>query len=447
MDARAAVEPALEAARRKGLAAEAYFAAGRELEVRCFRGQVEHFERSAGRGLGLRVVSSGRAGCAYTEDLSAAAVEEALAAAAEAAALLEPQQGVELSDWPAAPEPEGLDCPELAALPVERKIQLALELEAAARAAGPEIVNVPWAGYSEQQVERCVANTAGLLRCSRAGCAVLYAQALAGRGQERKSHFEYAFARRAAELEPARLGRLAGERAAELLGAKQPASGRREVLFAPRPTAALLAVFSGVFSGRNAEEGRSPLAGRLGQRLGPEALSVVDDATLAGAPAARPFDAEGVPCRRLAVVEAGRFAAFLHTADTARRAGVEPTGHAVRSYQSPPGIGPSNLFVAAGSAPVEELRAGAQIEVVELMGFAGTNPVSGEFSAPALGFLIENGRRARPLHDFTVAGNLLELLGAVRAAGADFEFAAPGLSAAFGGPSLLVGGLSVGGKS
>ena len=121
-----AARKALGLAAERGLAAEAFYSETAELEVRCFKGKVDHFERAESGGLGLRVVSEGRAGCAYTEFLDADAVAETLEAAAEAAGHLAPQEGVEISDWPPAPELQGLECPEIAAIPVGKKIEMAL---------------------------------------------------------------------------------------------------------------------------------------------------------------------------------------------------------------------------------------------------------------------------------------------------------------------------------
>lgn len=442
-----AVALALERAGRKGLAAEAFWSESRELELRVFRGQVEHFERADASGLGLRVVRDGRLGAAYTETLNRRAVEETLAAAVEIAGHVEPRPGSGIEDWPAPPEVAGLECPEIAALPVEKKIAAVLEMESAAFGAAEEIVNVPWAGYGETQLEVLVANTAGLSRGKRLGSAQLYVEALARHGDDRKSHSEHGFARRAAELAPRLLGAAAGRMAGDLLGARQPKSGRRRVLFAPRPFAALLRAFASLFSGQAAEDGRSRLAGRLGERIGAPAVSILDNAALAGSPAGRPFDAEGVPTRRLAVVEEGVFRSFLHTAGTARRAGRRPTGHAVRSYKGPPTVAPSNLFIPAGRGFPDELRAAADLEIVALTGLhSGADPVSGDFSLPVLGFFLKHGRRDAPAHDFTVAGNFLELLAAVEAVGADFEFGSPGLGTAVGCGSALVRSVHVGGK-
>jgi PmbA protein len=437
---------ALELARGRGLPAEAYYSMSRELEIRCFEGKVEHFEQAESGGLGLRVVSGGRAGLAYTEFLSEESVAETLDAAAEAVEHLSAQEGVELSDWPQPAEVGGLQAPEIEALSTERKIELALAAEEAARSAGSEIINVPWTGFAQTARETFLVNTEGLERSRQTGCAQMYVQALAARGQERKTYFDFCLARREEQLDPAKLGRTAAETAISMLGAEQPASGKMKVLFSPRPFCGLLGIFSAQFSGRNAEEKRTPLAGRLGEKIGAAGLELIDDALSEGAPASRPFDDEGVPGRRLPLVEDGVFRAFMHTAQTARRAGVEPTGHGVRGFRGSPSVAPSNLTIPAGKAPPEELRAGADVEIVSVIGGAGANQVSGEFSLPMLGFLLKDGRRSTPIHNFTVAGSFEGVLAGVEGIGSDFEFGSPGMSAAFGCGSVLVAGLSVAGR-
>lgn len=446
MTGREAALKALELARSRGLSAEAYYAMSHEMDIRCFGGKVDHFERAESGGLGVRVVCDGRAGLAYTEFMADESIDETVTAAAEATEHLTPQQGVELCNWPAAPEVEGLEAPRIAGTPLERKIELALAAEDAARSAGDEVVNVPWAGYAETSREVFLANTEGLERTKRMGCAQMYVQALAARGEDRKTYFDFCFARKPEELEPEKLGKLAGETAISLLGAEQPRSGKLNVLFCPRAFAGLLGMFSSQFSGRSAEEKRTPLAGRLDEKIGAEALSIIDDATAAGAPASRPFDDEGVPTGRMPVVENGVFRSFMHTAETARRAGAEPTGHGVRGFKGMPQVAPSNLTIPSGNATPEELRAGAGIEILSVIGGAGANPVSGEFSLPMLGYLLVDGKRSSPLHNFTVAGSFEEMLKNVAGVGSDFEYGAPSMSAAFGCGSILVAGLSVAGR-
>jgi PmbA protein len=307
-------------------------------------------------------------------------------------------------------------------------------------------VNVPWIGFNEFAAEAFIVNTKGLERAKRLGSATLYVEALAARGDDRKGHVDWCLARRPAEIVPEKVGKEAALGAIRMLGAKQPSSGRKNLLFAPRPFAELLGIFSLQFSGKNAEEKRTPLAGRIGQAIGAKGLNIVDDATIEGGPASRPFDDEGIPSSRIAIVEDGVFRAFLHTSDTARRAGAKATGHGARGYRGVPAVAPSNLMIPAGTASPEELRAGAEIEIVSVTGSAGANPVSGEFSLPVLGFELAGGKRAAPLHNFTIAGSFEGLLKGVQGIGKDFEFGNPGMISAFGCGSILVSGVAVAGR-
>jgi PmbA protein len=437
---------ALDRARRQGLTAEACFSLSRTLDIRCFAGRVEHFERAESSGIGLRVFESGRSALAYTELLTPEALSTTLDQAAAACRHLAAQDGVGPASpetLPVVAEPETSDVEEH---PAERKIALALAAEAAARAAGPEVVNVPWAGYSDVAHEFMLAATNGLDLSRRASRATLAVQALAARGNDRKTYVDFIFARRLAELAPDKVGLAAGAGAIGLLGAAQPAGGATDLLFAPRAFARLLGLFAPQFSALSTEEHSSPLAGRLGDTIGAADLNLVDDAVIPDGPASRGFDGEGTASRRTPLIDSGRLSGLLHSVETARRAGIASTGHAARSYSDQPGIAPSNLFIPAGRASPDSLRAGARIEVVAILGTAGANPVSGEFSLPAVGYALSNGRRSSPLHNFTVAGSFEGLLQAVRGVGRDFEFGLPGLTTAIGCGSVLAGGLAVAGR-
>jgi PmbA protein len=441
-----AARHALNLADQRNLQAEAFYSMNREMEIRCFQGKVEHFERAESGGLGIRVISEGRSGLAYTEKLDEDSLAETLEAAREATEHLPPQEGITLSNWPAASEIKGLQAPGIPALKTEEKIQLALDAEAATRSCGPEIENVPWAGFSETVSEILVANTAGLERNRTTGSMTLFVQALAARDSDRKTHFDFCFGRDVTDLNPQKIGTTAGQTAISLLGANQPVSCNADILFGPRAFADILGTFSSQFSGRAAEEKRTPLLGRQGQQIGAENLQLIDDATLPGAPASRPFDAEGAPTARLALIEDGVFKSFMHSSETASRAGCQTTAHASRSYKNSPGVAPSNLMVSNGDTSPDDLRSAAGIEVIAVIGSAGASAVSGEFSLPMLGFELSNGQRVRPIHNFTVSGSFEGLLSAVKGIGNDFEFASPSLGSSVGCGSILVSGLAIAGS-
>jgi PmbA protein len=163
--------------------------------------------------------------------------------------------------------------------------------------------------------------------------------------------------------------------------------------------------------------------------------------------ASSPFDGEGIPRRRNELIAGGRLLTFLHDSYTARRAGTSSTANAGRgSYRSQPSVSPSNLVVGTGDLDLDGLlaAAGDGVYVTDVAGLhSGVNPVSGVFSVGASGRMIAGGELAQPLREFTIASDLVSMLRAVRAAGAEARWVP------FGGsvrtPPLLVGEMTVSG--
>jgi PmbA protein len=155
-----------------------------------------------------------------------------------------------------------------------------------------------------------------------------------------------------------------------------------------------------------------------------------------------------VPRRRTALIEEGRLRSYLFDTYTANRGGGHSTGSAARAgYRSLPSVSPSNLLVAAGElSEAELLRAAAEgVYVTDVAGLhSGVNPVTGIFSVGASGRTIRGGELAEPIREFTIAGELVAMLGAVREAGAEARWVP------FGGsvktPPLLVAELAISGS-
>jgi PmbA protein len=195
------------------------------------------------------------------------------------------------------------------------------------------------------------------------------------------------------------------------------------------------------------QRGRSLFADREGDEVADPALALADDGTDPEGPASAPFDGEGSPTRRTALIEGGRLRTFLFDARTARKGGRATTANASRgSYRSPPSVGPSNLMVAAGAGTLGELvaEAGEGLYVTDVAGLhSGVNPVSGTFSVGASGRLIEGGELGRPVRELTIASDLVTMLRSVRAVGSEARWVP------FGGsvkaPPILIGEMSVSG--
>ena len=155
----------------------------------------------------------------------------------------------------------------------------------------------------------------------------------------------------------------------------------------------------------------------------------------------RPFDAEGLATRRLAVIDDGRLTTWLLDLAAARQLNLKPTGHASRGVSGPPSPSTSNFYLEKGKLSVEELIGDIKsgLYITDMIGF-GVNGVTGDYSRGASGFWIENGEIAYPVNECTVAGNLIEMLRSLIPA----NDARSHLSHVV--PSLLVEGLTLAGK-
>ncbi|WP_052351750.1 TldD/PmbA family protein [Deinococcus pimensis] len=435
----------LDRARERGVSLEVFASRGTETTVRAFGGDVAEFKLSSRQGVGLRALVGGAWGYAYSENLSRGALDRALASAVENAELVAPEGHARLGAWAEPPEMD-LHGEGLSGVTVERKVQAALKLEEAARTGDARVVSVPYSAYSDGESETAVANTEGLDRAFRELHAYQYVAPLVSEGGQNKMKMEFEFTREFEELDPTRTALEATRAATALLGARPAPSGAFPAVIDRRCMADFLAVFSGMFSAKMAQEGKSPLAGREGEAAFHELVTLVDDATLARGQNSRPFDVEGFPSAPLTLVEGGVLRGFLHNTETASRAGVESTGHASRyGYRGTVGVAPTNLFLKPGAGTREALLRdlGTGLLLTDVQGaHAGANPITGEFSLQAEGFWVENGEVAYPLDVFTVAGNILDVLRDVRAVGADLEFTPGGT----GAPSVLIGSIDVGGQ-
>jgi len=182
-------------------------------------------------------------------------------------------------------------------------------------------------------------------------------------------------------------------------------SGKVACMFAPEVFGQFLRVVMMGVNGRNVAKGDSPLRGRLGEKVFDEALTIVDDPHMNFRPGARAMDNDGVPTRRIAIVENGVLNCFLYDLDSAGLAGAEPTGNR--------GCGPYGLDVPGGDATHEELLSSVSdgVYVKQLMGFGQSNVMNGDFSCNvALGYRVRDGKMAGRVKNTMVAGNIYDLL-------------------------------------
>ncbi len=436
----------LEAARKLGAKVEVFSSRNSSTSIQAYAGEVSEFKMSKRAGLGLRALANGAWGYSYTENLSEEALTRCLQNALENASLVAPEGHAVLAAHPEPPHVGDLFGEGLSGVTVDRKVAVALELDRAARAADARVVSVPYMTYTDGESEVAIANTEGLARGYKSNYAVQYAMPLVAENGQNKMGFDWQFSREFESLDPTKTAINAVQKSVARLGAKMPTTGKYPVVIENLCMATLLGTYSDIFNAKMVQEGKSPLAGKLGQRIGSSLVHLVDDATRPAAMASRPFDAEGYPSQYLSVIEGGVLKTFLHNTETASKDGVKSTGHASRySYRGTIGIDTSNFYLEAGKNSKEALleEIGTGLLLTEVKGtHAGVNEITGEFSLQAEGFWVENGKVTHPLENFTVAGNFLEMLHEIESIGNDLEFSP---MAGAGSPSVRVKVLAVGG--
>jgi PmbA protein len=435
-------ERLVAAARRAGAdAADALAVRSVSLAVEVREGAVEESERSEGDDVGLRAFVGRRQAVVSTNDVNADVAELAERAVAMAKAAPEdPFAGL------ADPARLARDVPDLDLLDPDLPTVALLE-ERAQRA---ERAGLAVKGVTKSGGASASAGIGGMVLVTSHGFRGAYLSsgqsvsmtAIAGEGTAMERDYDYSSTLHGADLDPPeKVGRTAGERTVERLNPRKVKSKRVPVVFDRRVAGSLVSHLASAINGAAVARKTSFLKDRLGQRLFRTGIHVLDDPLRRRGLRSRPFDAEGVATRRLAMIEDGVLASWFLDSATARELGFASTGHAQRGVSSTPAPGPSNLHLAAGNDTPEALMADIAegFYITDLIG-VGVNQVTGDYSRGASGFWIENGKRSYPVSEVTIAGNLIDMFQTLLPAN-DLEFR-------FGtnAPSVRVEGLTVAGR-
>jgi PmbA protein len=315
----------------------------------------------------------------------------------------------------------------------------ALEAENAALAV-EGVTNSSGAGASASASTIALATSgsfAGAYRTTGHGCS---AAVIAGEGASMQRDHAWHSAHHLDDIENAAdIGRRAGERAVARLNPIRPRPGKYPVIFDTRVSATLLGHLAGAISGSSIARKTSFLQDKLGASVFAPGIAVVDDPLRRRGLRSRPFDGEGVRVARRELVSDGVLTSWIAESASARQLGIEPTGHAARGVGGAPGASPSNLYIAAGTNSRDDLLAAfpEAVLIIELIGH-GVNPVTGDYSRGAVGFMVRGGEIAEPVAEITVASNLLDMFATLEPA-SDLEFRR-GIDA----PTVLIPEMTIG---
>ena len=226
------------------------------------------------------------------------------------------------------------------------------------------------------------------------------------------------------------------------LGADTVPSGKYNIIMDSSTVESLLHTYASVFSARSAYMKTSLLAGKEGEIIASENVTLIDDPFYPEKFGHCPFDGEGVAVYTKNVIENGRLNTLLYNRMYAKLLGRETTGNAADATH----IEPKGLYFAPGELSNAELlkKLGDGLYLTSLQGLhAGANVQSGDFSLQADGFLVKDGVKVSPIKNFTVADNFYQLLKKVDAISSEVKF---GMGSDFGSPEILFTDVAVSGK-
>ena len=436
----------LEAARKAGAdAADAMAVQGTSISVDVRAGALEQAERSEGIDLGLRVFVGQRQANVSSSDTSDRTVEEmaarAVAMAGEApedphAGLADPAalatqwdiDALELNDPTPEPDPDALR-------------RDALEAEAAALAVdGVEQVQQATGAYGARDIWLAASNgfSGGYRRTDRA----LSCVAIAGTGTGMERDYDGDSRIFQADLRAAdEIGRTAGTRAIARLDARKPPTGSYPVLFDERVSATLIGHLLAAANGASIARGGSWLRDLLGAQVLPRGMNLIEDPHRPRTSGTRPFDAEGLPTARRAIVEDGTLTGWTLDLASGRKLGFASTANAARGTASAPSPSNWNVALDQGTATRADLirDMGTGLLVTSMIG-STINPNTGDYSRGAAGLWVENGEITHAVNECTIAGSLPEMLKSIIPA----NDARTHLSRVV--PSLLVPGMTLAGS-
>jgi PmbA protein len=469
--------------------AEAIVYEGDEFAAKVRLGHVETLKESGSRAIGLRVFIGQRTASTSSSDFSADSLDRLVSGAVTLARITseDPFAGLPEASEFGQHDAQHLYFDDVQQQSPAERIEMARICEAAALAYDPRIQNSGGGDFDAATSHKILMNSRGFTGEYRRSYCGFSAQPIAhdDKGNMQRNYW-YSSARTTRLLEDAMaVGEEAARRTLRRLGARRVKTQQAPVVFSPEVARSIIGNIFDAANGDAIYRHATFFAGKLGERVAGDNITVIDDGTLVfshpfdladlfdegdiaptypfeggiqspfdpasedgppvihtGGFGTSPFDSEGLPTRRTVLVENGVLKNYVMNTYTARKLGMTSTGNASRSLASNPSIGAGNFYLAPGQFTPEQIIGGVSdgLYVTETMGF-GVNLVTGDYSQGAAGLWIENGELAYPVEEITIAGNLKDMYQNISAIGNDLRFRSS--SAA---PTLRIEGMTIAGS-
>ncbi|TBL84717.1 metalloprotease PmbA [Hafnia alvei] len=410
-----AVAQALELAKVGADAAEVAVTKTTGISISTRFGEVENVEFNSDGALGITVYHQQRKGSASSTDLSPDAIARTVQAALDIARYTSPDPFA----GPADKELLAFDAPDLdlfhpAELDAERGIELAARAEQTSLQFDPRITNTEGGSFNSHYGIKVFGNSHGMLQSYSSSRHSLSSCVIAEHEGDMERDYAYTIARDINDLKtPEWVGEECARRTLSRLAPRRLPTMEAPIMFAAEVATGLFGHLVGAISGSSVYRKSTFLLDSLGKQILPEWLTINEQPHLLKGMASTPFDSEGVRTVERKIVENGVLQTWLMTSYSARKLGMQSTGHAG---------GIHNWRIAGQGLGFEDMlkKMGTGFLVTELMG-QGVSGVTGDYSRGAAGFWVENGEIQYPVSEVTIAGNLKDMWSNLVTMGDDIE--------------------------
>jgi PmbA protein len=412
------IDKLFEKAKEKGMSdVQVFLNNSSNLSMEVFEGQLEKYEISSSTNMVIRGIYQGKMGTYATEVLDIDLIDNIVDTIIDSAKIIDsPDEAIIYAGDKEYHELTDLYNEELFNMDVAKKIETVKALDKLFHQADSH-VSIVETMYDEQTKSVMLQNTKGLKLYNKANSSMLGGSVIVKNESDQRTGFDLQLSNDFSDYDIEKLSSKVVSDAVKTLGAKPIPSGQYEIVFDRDAFGVFLSAFSNIFSAEAVQKGMSLLKDKLNTKIGNDLVTLVDDPFMKKSSRSRSFDDEGVATHYKELVKSGVLTTYLHNLNTAKKDKVASTGNGFGGT-----VAPVNLAFLPGVHTQEELISMVKngIFITDVQGaHAGANPVSGDFSLQAMGFVVKDGQIGAPVALITVAGNFIKLLQDIEAVGND----------------------------
>ncbi len=421
---------------------ELYISESRSLSISMFHGEVDEYKDNNGYSILARGILNGKCGSAtadvWNKEKAAWLIKEIVANAK----VIENDDPIFIFKGSEKYHKVNTFNKDLENVKTDDVLANLVAIEKECRSLDPRIIEVAGTEYNQVSEKVTLVNSNGLNLVQKNNFYYYVAQCMAKQGEQTKSGYDFFFDNDASKFDLKKFAKKVVDQTVAQLGGEACATNKYKAILHPDVVSSLIKAYVGHANSEEVQKRSSLFIGKLGQKVASKKVTI-EDRPLQKNPFARWFDDEGVATYNKAIIKNGVLETYLYNLTTAAKEGVQTTGNGYGGGKK--GVSSTFLYLKPGKKSLDELfqEVGNGVFITDVSGLhAGLNPQSGNFSLQSTGFMIENGKKGKPLDLITVSGNLLEIFQDVIEVGNDVTVSPSGVSA----ESILIKKIAVSGK-